>query len=155
MKNILLGGPVSNHDLSRFASPAFGRQVRLVMGQDATPPAGQADQASIFKGLVDDIGMLLKDIPPEAVGVYSGRLKACQDIVGDSTDLIKLGVAAECLRKLYEDLKRVKPASPAPTVTSGFPYVPVAVAAVGLIGVIAVIAVVRKGKGSGKGKAKK
>lgn len=141
----LMGGPVSTRDLSRFGAPAYGREVRLVLGQETTPPEPGADAVSVFKGLVDDIGLLIKDLPPDALGVYKDRLKACQDIVGDSTDLIKLGVAAECLRKLYQDIKKVKPVTPvAPS--SGFPYIPVAIAAVGVIGLIAVIAVVSKGK---------
>lgn len=164
MKNLLLmGGPVSSRDLSRFGAPAFGREVRLVglssraisIGQETPAPESTDQAASIFKGLVDDIGALIKDLPADALGVYKDRLKACHDIVGDSTDLIKLGIAAECLRKLYLDLKKVKPASPSPAAASGFPYVPVAIAAVGLIGLVAVIAVVSKGKGNGKAKAKK
>lgn len=147
MNNLLMGGPVSQRDMSRFGAPAFGREVRLVsMGQtDQTQPA--TDQAaSIFKGLVDDIGILIKDLPPDALGVYGDRLKACQAMVGEGTDLIKLGIAAECLRKLYADLKKVKPASPPPPAGAGFPYIPVAIASVGLIGLIAVIALVKKGK---------
>lgn len=150
MQNMLMGGPVSQRDQGRFGAPAFGREVRLVAGKgigqtDQTQPA--TDQAaSIFKGLVEDIGILIKDLPSESLGVYKDRLKSCQDIVGDGADLIKLGIAAECLRKLYEDLKKAKPATPRPAASSGFPYVPVAVAAVGLIGLVAVIAVVSKGK---------
>jgi hypothetical protein len=136
----LMGSPVSRKDISKFGAPAFGRQVRLVLGQDLT------SATDLLKSLGEEIAALMKDLPPDAAGTYSNRLKACQDMAGDGTDILKLGIAAECMRKLYQEMKTAHPASPAVLPAPDmFPYVPVAIAAVGAAVLLAVVLTAKKG----------
>jgi hypothetical protein len=132
MRSVFEKTPFGRYDMGRYAPPAFGRQVPL-LGQDAG-----ADIGGVFEGLVKSISDLVAGLPAEALGKYKEELKRCQDIVGDDrTDFVKLGLAAECLRKLYQEIRSAKDrqaAAPPPQAPpSEFPYIPVAIAGVGAI----------------------
>lgn len=137
--------PGAGYGFTRDSGPAFGRPLKLLgMGQAATTPAPSGDTADVFQGLVKDISDLIKDLPADSLGVYKTRLTSCQNLLGDGTDLVKLGVASECLRVLYEDIKKQRATLPAVVAPAPFPYVPVAIAAAGVIGLIAVLIFVKK-----------
>lgn len=131
----------SQFDMTRFASPAYGKEVRLIKYGLAQTSA----DTSVFNDLVKSITDALKDLPPETLGAYQDRLKNCQGMLGDGKDLVKLGLASECLRKLYLDIKNQKPVpQPGAPSATPFPWVPVIAAGLGVIGLITVLVVTRK-----------
>lgn len=128
---------------------------RLAGAVRATPRLGDdlLDSAkSVFDGLLGTFADLIKEVPPQAAGVYQGRLKTCQDMVGANPNTGTYVAAASCLRSLYEDMKSGKGLTAAPTVMpqqppSTFPIVPVALAAVGGIAIIYMLSTMKNKTG--------
>jgi len=126
-----------------------GRLAGASMGDDLLDSA-----KSVFDGLLGTFADLVKNVPPQAAGVYQSRLKSCQDMVGINPNTGAYIAAAACLRNLYEDMKSGKglPA-PTPVMTmqqpqpSSFPIVPVAIAVVGGLAIFYVMSTMKKKPG--------
>lgn len=113
-----------------------GRMGGAHMGDDLLDAA-----KSVFDGLLSTFGELVKDVPPEAAGIYKDRLKACQAMVATNPNTGSYVAAAACLRDLYRDIENKKGVMP--TVMplqqpqpSSFPIVPVALAGVAVVALV-------------------
>lgn len=127
-------------------SPFRRLSATRLLGQAAasTDQGALSDAQAAFNSLTASISSAIQGLPAASVGIYQSRLQACKNLMGDGSDIILVGAASDCLKKLYDDIQKAKPLSPALGPMDNFPYIPVVVGALGVGALVMVLVVTRK-----------